>query len=136
MKLIRLFVFLLLCLMLLTACGGDTGNVERVMSQSALYSEEEIGQAMDMVEAKFRKEFEGCRLKNLRYHEYERYLLEQQEWAAQYGEEEAIVLLSDFSVSEFGADPSLNPNENYINWKWVLTRSDGGKWTLRTWGYG
>ena len=22
------------------------------------------------------------------------------------------------------------------NWKWILTRSGAGEWTLRTWGYG
>ena len=64
------------------------------------------------------------------------FISEQPEWARQYGADEAIVLLSDFSVSRFGGDGSLDPNENYINWKWILTRSDGGAWELRTWGYG
>ena len=136
MKKIRMLAFLLLWAVLLTACGGDVSNVERSMSVSVLYSEEEISDAMDIVEAHFRKEFDGCRLKNLRYEEYGKYLTEQEEWARQYGEDEAIVFLSDFHVYEFGGDGSLNPNENYINWKWILTRSDGGAWTLRTWGYG
>lgn len=134
MRKMNVLVALLLCLVLLTACGGDVSNVERVMvEQSMCYSREEIHGAMDVVEANFRKEFDGCRLKNLRYDEP---LPEQQEWARQYEADEAIVLLSDFSVSRFGGDGSLNPNENYINWKWVLTRSDGGAWELRTWGYG
>ena len=134
---IRILVFLLLLALLLTACGGDVSNVERVMvEESVCYSREEIHAAMDVVEAYFRKEFDGCKLKNLRYEEGEKYLGEQAQWARQYGEEEAIVFLSDFHVSKFGGDGSLNPNENYINWKWVLTRSDGGSWTLRTWGYG
>ena len=127
---------LILCVLLLAGCGGDVSNVERSMSVSDLYSEEEICDAMDIAEAHFQKEFEGCRLKNLRYEESDQILAEQAGWARQYAEDEAIVLLSDFSVSRFGADASLNPNENYINWKWVLTRSVGGEWTLRTWGYG
>ena len=133
MKKIRLLAFLLLWAVLLTACGGDVSNVERVMSVSECYTEGEIHDAMDVVTAYFRKEFDGCRLKNLRYDEP---LAEQQEWAKQYDADEAIVFLSDFHVYEFGGDGSLNPDENYINWKWILTRSDGGAWTLRTWGYG
>ena len=132
MKIMRILVLLLLAALLLTACG-DVSNVERVMSVSEYYTEAEIHDAMDIVTAHFRKEFDGCRLKNLRYHEP---LAEQQEWAKQYDADEAIVLLADFSVSEFGGDGSLNPNENYINWKWILTRSDGGAWKLQTWGYG
>lgn len=125
-------VLFLVCALLLTACG-DVSNVERVMSVSEYYTEAEIHDAMDVVTAHFRREFDGCRLKNLRYDEP---LAEQQEWAEQYEADEAIVLLSDFSVYPFGGDGSLNPNENYDNWKWILTRSDGGNWELQTWGYG
>ena len=122
MKIMRILALLLLAAALLTACG-DVSNVERVMSVSECYTEGEIHDAMDVVTVYFRREFDGCGLKNLRYDEP---LAEQQVWAEQYGEDEAIVLLSDFSVSGSGGDGSLNPNENYINWKWILTRSDGG----------
>ena len=132
MKIIRMMILLLLAAVLLTACG-DVSNVERVLSVSECYTVGEIQDAMDVVTAHFRREFDGCRLKNLRYDEP---LAEQQEWARQYDADEAIVLLSDFSVSGFGGDGSLNPNENYMNWKWILTRSEGGAWKLQTWGYG
>ena len=132
MKIMRILALLLLAAALLTACG-DVRNVERVMSVSECYTEGEIHDAMDVVTAYFSKEFDGCRLKNLRYDEP---LAEQQEWAKQYDADEAIVLLSDFSVSGFGGDGSLNPNENYMIWKWILTRSDGGAWKLQTWGFG
>ena len=132
MKIMKICALLLLAAALLTACG-DVSNVERVMSVSECYTVGEIQDAMDVVTAHFRREFDGCRLKNLRYDEP---LAEQQEWARQYDADEAIVLLSDFSVSGFGGDGSLNPNENYMNWKWILTRSDRGAWMLQTWGYG
>ena len=60
------------------------------------------------------------------------------QWAYQYEEEEAIILTSTFDVDENGGDGSFNPNETYSNWLWILTRShnsNGGEWTLRTWGY-
>ena len=132
MKRIRMLALGLVFTLLLTACG-DVSNVERVLSVSECYTEEEIHDAMDVVTVHFRKEFDGCRLKNLRYDEP---LAEQQGWAEQYGADEAIVLLSDFHVYRFGGDGSLNPNENYINWQWILTRSGGGEWELQTWGYG
>ena len=132
MKIMKICALLLLAAALLTACG-DVSNVERVVSVSECYTEGEIYDAMDVDTAHFRKEFDGCRLKNLRYDEP---VAEQHEWAKQYDADEAIVLLSDFSVSGFGGDGSLNPNENYMNWKWILTRSDGSAWKLQTWGYG
>ena len=132
MKIMKICALLLLAAALLTACG-DVSNVERVMSVSEFYTEGEIHDAMDVVTAYFQKEFDGCRLKNLRYDEL---LAEQQEWARQYDADEAIVLLSDFSVSGFGGDGSLNPDSTYRNWKWILTRTGNGKWVLQTWGYG
>ena len=68
MKIMRILVLLLLVAVLLTACG-DVSNVERVMSVSECYTEGEIHDAMDVVTAHFQKEFDGCRLKNLRYDE-------------------------------------------------------------------
>ena len=46
------------------------------------------------------------------------------------------LLDSVFYVDASGSDGSLNPNSTYTNWQWVLTRDRGGKWVLRTWGYG
>ena len=59
-----------------------------------------------------------------------------QDWAAQYDAQEAIVLLSCFTVDGSGGDGSFTPNGTYGNWQWILTRSSGEGWVLRTWGYG
>ena len=130
------WIALLLCALVLTACGG--GNVRRVMpviGPSELYTDREIEEAVDIVLDYFRGEFEGCTLTRLEYDEtaVREELLG---WAEQYDEGQAIVLLSDFEVAPFGACESLNPGDTYRNWKWILTRTGGGKWTLRTWGYG
>jgi len=101
--------------------------------ESDIYSQEDIGQAVDIVTKYFYKEFEGCDLTALWYDED---FSEKQavEWAEQYEAEEAIVLLSSFKVDASGGDGSLNPNSTYNNWNWVLVRS-GGEWELKTWGY-
>ena len=136
MKKIKVFLSLMLCLVLLTACGGgNISEVGRQMGESAHYSKAEIARAMDQVEDHFRNEFDGCKLLNLRYDE-EKTLAEAEEWAAQYGADEAIVLLSDFEVDSSGGDGSLNPDSTYRNWKWILVRSGNGAWELKTWGYG
>lgn len=129
-------ISLFLCVLLLTACGG--GNIRHVMpaiGPSDLYTGAEIEDAMDIVLDYFKKEFDGCTLTRLEYDETAVWdgLMG---WAAQYHEGQAIVLLSDFDVDSSGGDGSLNPGDTYRNWKWILTRTGSGKWTLRTWGYG
>ena len=136
MKKIKALLSLVLCLVFLTACGGgDVRGAGRQMGESERYSRAEIARAMDQAEDHFRKEFDGCKLLNLRYDE-EKTLAEAEEWAAQYGADEAIVLLSDFEVDSSGGDGSLKPDSTYRNWKWVLIRNRREAWELKTWGYG
>ena len=136
MKKIKVFLSLMLCLVLLTACGGgDVQSAGRQMGESTRYSKAEIARAMDQAEDHFKIEFDGCKLLTLCYDE-EKTFAEAEEWAAQYGADEAIVLLSDFEVDSSGGDGSLNPDSTYRNWKWILIRSGNGAWELKTWGYG
>ncbi len=128
-------VLFLLCAMLLTACG-HAGRVDAAVLEigpSEIYTEREIEAAMDLVLRQF-KDFEGCTLTRL-YYEEERSVKVSGEWAAQYDADEAIVLYSSFEVDPRGINPSLNPGQTYENWSWVLTRSNGGRWTLQTSGY-
>ena len=135
-KKIKMLLSLLLCAALLTACGGgDVSRVERCLDRGTLYSEGQINDVMDVVEKFFRAEFDGCCLLRLEYNE-EKTLAEAEEWAQQYGADEAIVLLSDFEVDSSGGDGSLNPDSTYRNWKWVLIRNRREAWELKTWGYG
>ena len=128
------FLSLLLCVLLLTACGGgDVSEVGRSIGVCERFSKREVAAAMDEVEKFFRAEFDGCKLLRLEYDE-EKTLKEAQEWSAQCGTE-AIVLISDFSVDDSGADGSLSPGETYLNWKWILKKTTVG-WKLETWGYG
>ena len=132
MKRIGILLPLILCALLLSACAGNTSNAWRNgMDLSAVYSAEEVNDAMDAVEDHFRAEFPGCDLMNVRYDESAEVLGEQAGWADYYGAEDAIVLFSDFTTPRWVEDNSLQPNDCYINWKWVLTREEGGTWQLR-----
>ena len=116
--------------------GGDISHVNRTIPQSEIYSEQDIADAMDIVEKTFKSNFDGCTLTDLWYDE-DKSASSSDEWAAQYHADEAIVLLSNFNVDSSGGDGSLNPNSTYTNWYWILVRDQGSDtWKLGTWGYG
>lgn len=113
--------------------GGNVRNVHMEIGESTLYSPVEIEEAMDLVVKHFAQNFEGCTMTDLWYDEdYSQEWAE--DWAEQYEAEEAIVLLSNFDVDGSGRSPSLNPNDTYRDWNWILVRS-GDAWELKTWGY-
>ena len=136
MKRYRLWIALAAVVLLLSGCfGGNVTAVNRVFGESQIYNKWEIGSAMNVVIRLFKNEFDGCTLTELKYDE------EVSEkaggaWAEHYGADQGIVLVSTFRVDDSGGDGSLNPNSTYKNYQWILTRSDGGAWVLRTWGYG
>ena len=135
-KAIIITISLILLLLSFTACNnsGSIKNCERSISESELYTEDEINKLMDIVADYFKAEFEGCELKELEYDED--YSVERSSgWAQQYDADRAIVFLSSFYVSPTGGDGSLNQDSTYKNWSWILTQTDNENWVLRTWGY-
>ena len=133
----RIICLFLLLVLVFTGCGrgGDASEVQVITGESAIFTQREIEDAMEVAMNYFRKEFDGCTMIKITYDE-ERSCKAAMEWARQYGADKAIVLYSSFDVDASGSDGSLNPNSTYINWQWVLTRDAGGDWVLRTWGYG
>lgn len=114
--------------------GGDISNVKRTMTASEVYSEQDINDAMDIVEKYFKSSFKGCTLTDLWYEENVSVPVSKG-WAKQYDSDESIVLLSNFYVDSSGGDGSLNPDSTYKDWQWILVRNNGGEWELKTWGY-
>lgn len=133
-KYIPLIVLMLVSTLLSGCRGGNASEVQVITGESVIFSQREIEQAMETAMNHFRREFSGCTMTRIEYNEDTR--VEAEEWANIYQTEEAIVLTSSFNVDASGGDGSLNPNSTYNNWKWVLTRDNGGDWVLRTWGYG
>ena len=129
MKRFLSLALLIFALSLLVSCGKVSG-AEEIIGPSAIYSEEEIRSAMDVVKRQFSTGFEGCILLELRYDEAVS-LKEADEWAEQYGAQQAIVLLSDFYVTK---NPTFSSNSTMKNWSWILVRDHGG-WELKTSGY-
>lgn len=133
-KLIGLTVCLSLLLCSLCACGGNVGNVQVIKKQSALYTTDDINAAVDTVVDYFAENFKGCKLREIYYAGDDREA-DCAKWAAQYGADEAIVLISTFDVDASGGDGSLNPDSTYDGWQWILIRDSGERWRHVDHGY-
>ena len=108
----RKFITLLmmvLCVMGLSACGGNVKNVQVTDYSSKVYSNSEIQEAFDVTIDYFKKEFPGCTLTEITYYGDDK-LADYQEFAERNNATEVIVLVSTFDVDESGGDGSLNPN--------------------------
>ena len=131
---------LLLSLLILPACGGPSnkpGNVNDVTVEpveSVYFSQSEINAAIRVAKKYFHDEFNGCTLLTIRYVGDEQ-AEEMQEWAAEYGADRVIILVSDFYVSKNGGDGSLNTDYTYTGWNWILSQTGSGGWVHRDHGY-
>ena len=128
------FVLTLVCMLSFVACGGNVKNVKITDYSSEIYSDVEIKSAIDVAIDYFKKNFEGCTLTEITYVGDDK-LGDWQEFAERNNAEDVIVLVSTFEVDASGGDGSLNPNSTYTNWKWILVRTDGGKWKHIDHGY-
>lgn len=102
--------------LVLTGNRGNVSNVNRVVGYSALYGENSINEAFDVIEKKFAKDFKGCTLAELRYDEdVENRFAEEIEKYHKENNQELIVVLSIFDTDEKGGDGGFNPNDTYAN---------------------
>lgn len=134
MRKVIAILMMVLCVMGLSACGGNVKNVQVTDYSSEIYSNSEIQEAIDVTIDYFKKEFSGCTLTEITYYGDDK-LADFQEFAERNNAIEVIVLVSTFNVDESGGDGSLNPNDTYKNWKWILVRNEGGKWKHVDHGY-
>lgn len=113
---------------------GNTKNAEIVIGPSAIYREEEIQSAMDVVLKEFR-DFPAT-LNKLWYDE-EKSRDAGEEWAEVYHADEAVVLYSNFKTykGRRAFHNGFDSDFEYQNWTWILVRTDHGEWQLKNWGY-
>ena len=132
-----LVILVLAAVLVLTGNRGNVSNINRVVGYSALYGENSINEAFDVIEKKFAKDFEGCTLTELRYDEdVENRFAEEIEKYHKENNQELIVVLSTFDTDEKGGDGGFNPNDTYTNWQWHLVKTANKKsWDIINWGY-
>lgn len=134
MKRLIAVLMVVACTLSMVACSGNVKNVQILEYSSEIYSNEEIQDAIDVTMDYFKKKFSGCTLTEITYYGDDK-LADYQEFAQRNNADEVIVLVSSFDVGPSGGDGSLNPNDTYRNWKWILVRSEGGKWMHVDHGY-
>ena len=132
-----LVILVLAAVLVLTGNRGNVSNINRVVGYSALYGENSINEAFDVIEKKFAKDFEGCILTEFRYDEdVENRFAEEIEKYHKENNQELIVVLSTFDADEKGGDGGFNPNDTYTNWQWHLVKTaDKKSWEIINWGY-
>ena len=134
-KFVPFLVMLVISLCLSGCARGDVSKVRVNGQLSNIYTDWEISRAVDVAVRYFEKEFDGCTLLEIGYvgDQAGKAFIER---ANQYGVDEVIILVSSFAVGPEGGDGSLNPNDTYRNWKWILGRTNGGQWKHLDHGYG
>ena len=135
MKKIIAFVVVSVCMLSLTACGGNVENVKITDYSSKVYSDAEIESAIDVALKYFKKNFDGCTLTEITYSGDDA-RDNAQDVADRNNADDVIVLVSTFEVDASGGDGSLEPNSTYTDYKWFLVRTNGGKWKHVDHGYG
>lgn len=132
-----LVILVLAAVLVLTGNRGNVSNINRVVGYSALYGENSINEAFDVIEKKFAKDFEGCTLTELRYDkDVENRFAEEIEKYHKENNQELIVVLLTFDTDEKGGDGEVNPNATYTNWQWHLVKTkDKKNWEIISWGY-
>ena len=132
---------LVLCLAIpffIFGCGhkaknGNVSNVKNHEVKSEIYTEEEISDAIENIKDYFMVEFKDCTLNELYYIGDEENEKEQQ--YRNDNEYEYIVLISSFYVDKSNNEGSLNTDYTYTDWKWILSRRNGGEWSHLDHGY-
>ena len=140
MKKILIVVIIIFIIMLVTIAvifykNGDISNVNIILKESEIYSNEDINSAVDIALKYFKKNFKGCSLLEIGYigdeinNNYSNY-------AKINNKEEVIVLTSSFNVdSSGGENGELNPNSKYDDWNWILVRNENENWEHVDHGY-
>lgn len=134
MKRIVAILLVIVCMVSLLACGGDVSEVGIKDFTSEIYTHKEIESAIDVILRYFKKNFDGCTLREITYAGDEK-TLAHAEWAERHDADDVCVLISTFDVDESGGDGSLNPNSTYTRWMWILVRDGKGRWKHVDHGY-
>ena len=132
-------ILLLFIIFSICSCNnnsGDSSQVTKIIPNSNIYTKQDIENAMNVVTDYFKnaENLQYCTLTELYYNEAISSDTSEV-LAEQYEAEEGIILISSFDVGAENKHSGLDANRTYNNFKWILVRSNGGAWTLETWGY-
>ena len=114
--------------------GGNADNVVITEYSSQIYTDEEIASAIDTTIDYFEDGFSGCTLTEISYVGDEN-LDKYTSYLERFDADDVIAFTSSFDVDSTGGDGSINPNQTYTGWNWILVRTTDGNWTHVDHGY-
>ena len=124
-------LMLLLSLFYLAGCGEKTAKDTPVytISESELYTEEEITEAIDAMVDYFYDHSEICTLKEVIYEEnYSLALIDRYaDFTEESGNEDIIILTAVYDRAEYASESDLIPEKECVN-DWAMLRTDD-KWS-------
>ena len=126
-----IFISMIFFLIILGGCSTPDikTNAEVIAVESQYYSQEDIREAIEVVEKKFIS-FTGCTLTKIGYVGDDK--------IADYTNDMSsyIVLDCEFSTSESSISEGFEPNYiyDYGVWTWYLTKDVFGNWTIEDYG--
>ncbi|MDD6145923.1 MAG: DUF4829 domain-containing protein [Oscillospiraceae bacterium] len=132
-------ILVLVALLMFSACS-DHEKAEVVIGKSDLFTEEEIQAAVDLVLKDGFSKDAGATITKIWYEEessrraVEIYMENGMGSVNGVLEENVMILFSDFKTGS--KTQSLNPNDKYTGWRWILIRdSQDGSWKIDDCGY-
>ena len=108
------------------------------LGDSALYTQEELAEAVSAIETKF-AEFEGCELHSIRYAGDESCTEENLKWMNELKPEGRFTQVAEFLMdfhSPMEQVGAWEADKEYTDYQWWLARSADGAWEILTWGFG
>ena len=118
--------------------GKSAPEVTIDLSSSALYTPEELNDAMLAVKCKFAS-FDGCELHSIRYAGDEANTEENVAWINSLAEcteyMQVMEFLTDFHSPTNASESAFESDYEYTNYQWWLARTADGDWEIVTVGY-
>ncbi len=117
---------------------ASSNEVQIDLGTSEKFSQDELEAAAVTIKCQFAA-WEGCELKSLRYAGdeavTEEKLTQLKAKSPSLDASKVVCFLMDFSTSETNAETALEPNRDYTDYQWWLSKSKDG-WQIADQGYG
>ena len=121
----------------MAGCGSDLSGVKIDYGQSEIYSIEDMDEAVRETERFFRRwARHGDELHRISYSgdaesmEFLAWINGTASCRDKKRYTQCILFTSDFHTAEGNRNDGFDPDVDYIGWRWLLARTDGGKWKM------
>lgn len=119
-----------------TVIAGDDMEVEidMYLGESAVYTESQLEEAINLILDSFETDFEQCTLQEIEYDEEYSLSLEEMN-KEMFQVDNAVVFTSTFVVDDNYMNGPLNAGQTYEDYEWILNMDADGNWSILTSGY-